>query len=67
MPGTNDLSYNSAEDSDNDTLNVVINKITGPETFRIPYRETIEHSPHYGNGDPNLGSRPDMGVDDVLF
>ncbi len=62
-PGTHDIEGSAASNSGNSNLQVTIKKITGPETVTIHYGKTESASPHYGKGDPNLGSRKGVGVD----
>jgi hypothetical protein len=68
LPGTNDLVFKTAKDSGNSELKFERKRLTGPETYTVPYAVTSNKSPHRNLcSQVSVGSRPDIGVDDSIW
>jgi hypothetical protein len=64
LPGTNDVLGETAADAHHEELCFDRRIITGPEQFCIPHGRATAASPHADPCDPQLGSRPGVGIDD---
>lgn len=64
LPGTNDIVSAQASDANHADLIFQARRWTGLEEVTIPHGTATASSPHAGACDPNLGSRPGIGIDD---
>lgn len=62
LPGTHDLVSTRASDANHADLTFLARRWTSPQTVRIPHGVATSTSPHAGACDPNLGSRPGIGI-----
>lgn len=68
VPGTHDLLFKTAEESGNKELRFERKRLTGPETYTVPYAITSDQSPHKNVcGKASVGSRKGIGVDDSIW
>jgi hypothetical protein len=67
LPGTHDLVSSQASAANHTDLVFQARRWTGPVQVRIPYGVATATSPHAGACDPNLGSRPGVGIHDHLW
>ncbi|MBW2456616.1 MAG: hypothetical protein JRI68_19010, partial [Deltaproteobacteria bacterium] len=64
LPGDHDIVAAQASDAFHEDLCFWARRWTGPEQICIPRGAISGSSPHAGLCDPNLGSRPDVGIHD---
>ncbi|MBW2528115.1 MAG: hypothetical protein JRI23_28295 [Deltaproteobacteria bacterium] len=62
--GDHDVVHEQAADAAQTDLCFDVRPWTGPEQICIPTGKATEESPHAGGCDPELGSRPDVGIHD---